>query len=367
MPIDPMIEGCVKDHRLIAGIESDLIRLAQSPEGTEGRQEARDTLVIHNMRMVLKIAYNYGMAHRVDPSMLVADGIDGLLASIDLFNFDRGSKLITYATWWIRQRINKAIGELNMIRLPNDIQTKRTKFIKGYRKEHHTLPSNSEIVNHLIDIGIPRFAAYATVQSMSTPYSGPAGGANYDDCSQQYVDTVKVSSKQEEDLAENMDKKEDIEQLHAALGKIRPDIAQIIMARYGIGVYLRSHSLDEIGAVIGVSKERIRQLEDVGIRTIRSLHKVEDELVWKASYGNENESFYIERSELIIRELGSKSAPGKAAGARSRSPRPCERIAPGSFTRAKSTHTSTPKRATTTERPETDPDLPGYRKRRRTA
>jgi RNA polymerase primary sigma factor len=233
-------------------------------DGERSAEAARDALIRANLRLVVSIAKrysNYGL-----PLLdLIQEGNLGLMRGVDKFDYRRGFKLSTYATWWIRQSISRAIAEQSRtIRIPvhlHDAQRKVRRTAHALLQELGREPKPEEIAARA-ELQVENVLGALTVGkplvSLETPI-GDAGDSHLGD----FLEDPDGVSPSDAAISGNID-----ERTRRVLATLTPREESVLRMRFGIG-HPREHTLEQVGRRYGVTRERIRQIEAKALRRLR--------------------------------------------------------------------------------------------------
>lgn len=231
----------------------------------DGDANAKKTLVEHNLRLVVSIARKYkgvGMSFQD----LVQEGSIGLMRAADKFDPDKGFKFSTYATYWIKQAISRAVAEQNrIIRVPShiiDLASKIKKATETLTQELGHAPTNEQIARFL-KLDAARVKEIKESMNDTLSLDVPIGEDDDADMTDMIQDNRFVSPEA------NLDEQDRHAQIEKVLGTLTDKEAKIIRLRFGLDDG-QPKTLAEIGQVFGCSREWIRLQEEKAMRKLRS-------------------------------------------------------------------------------------------------
>lgn len=228
----------------------------------EGDQEAKDQLIKANLRFVVSIAKKY-VGKGLPLSDLISEGNMGLIAAAEKFDHTKGYHFISYAVWWIRQSIQKAIQEKSkLIRLPMNRLSQYLKVTKYMSEENNY---DKEVIGELFSIDTRYLDKIMNSQKDYVSIYKIVKDDKKEMMLQDIIMDEKFPNPDEEMLMEDL-----IECIKETLSHLTDKEQVIIKHRYGILGY-ETLSLGEIGEKINLSKERIRQIEKRAIRKLRRM------------------------------------------------------------------------------------------------
>jgi len=228
-------------------------------------QAARDALIKANLRLVVNIAKKHCHSRGLPLNDLIQEGNIGLMKAVEKFEYRRGYKFSTYATWWIRQAITRAIADQSRtIRIPvHMVETinKVYKATKDFVQENGRDPSAEELAE-ILDMSISRVTEILKMAGDPISLETPVGSDEESSLSD-FIEDSMSPTPYEEAANTNL-----MEQTRIALSTLTPREEKILRLRFGIGEQ-SDHTLEEVGRSFSVTRERIRQIEAKAINKLR--------------------------------------------------------------------------------------------------
>lgn len=233
---------------------------------SEGDQTALDTLVCSNLRLVVAVAKKY-RGRGLDFLDLIQEGNLGLIKAAEKYDYTRGFRFSTYATWWIKQSISRAItNQSRTVRLPSHIFEELVRLNKTKNKLAKKLnrePTREELISHT---GMDNKLIDLLEKYSNTPLSLDSFAIGDDD------DTsfgLSIPDENIEDFSTTSFNNELKERVHELLETIPVRESTILKMRYGINDENKTYTLEEVGDYLGITRERVRQIESRAIKRLQ--------------------------------------------------------------------------------------------------
>ncbi|MEP6910544.1 MAG: sigma-70 family RNA polymerase sigma factor [Actinomycetota bacterium] len=231
----------------------------------EGDEAAKRRLIECNLRLVMSITRNYTKAG-VPLLDLIQEGNLGLIRAVEKFDYKLGYKLSTYATWWIRQAVTRALADQGRtIRLPVHVAEQTRKVLRARRILAQTLNRDPLIPEIAKESGFPPKRVQELLELIEDPVSleTPVG-----DGESIYGDLIEDTKSDQPDAATS--KMLRSRELAGALRRLNPRMRRVLALRFGLDGET-PQTLEQVGLGLGITRERVRQLESRALRELRQV------------------------------------------------------------------------------------------------
>jgi RNA polymerase primary sigma factor len=248
------------------GLSSDQVKetLRAIEAGEAKAKDAKIEFVKANLRLVISIARRY-LNRGLQFMDLIQEGNIGLMKAVDKFEYQRGYKFGTYATWWIRQAITRAIADqARTIRIPVhmiEIINKLNRTSRTLVQENGGEPTQEEIAKRM---GMSLDKVQKILKITKKPISlGTPIGEEEDSRLEDFIEDKEVISPQDAAISSNF-----LKQIQKVLSTLNEREQKILRMRFGIGEK-QDHTLEEVGQDFDLTRERIRQIEEKALTKLK--------------------------------------------------------------------------------------------------
>lgn len=231
-----------------------------------GDENARNKLIEHNLRLVVSIAKIYN-GYGLPMNDLVQLGNEGLMRAVYKYDVTKGYRFTTYATWWIKQSMTRGIADHSRtIRIPvhmHELMLKIKRATANYISEHYGETPTDEELSKILNIPVEKIEFARKNMEVTVSLSSPVGADDSGDTLGDMIEDDRQSIDNDLNFIYMKELTEELLNTTSLLEKEREVI------KYRFGFYGKTYTLEEVGKIYGVTRERVRQIEARALRKVR--------------------------------------------------------------------------------------------------
>jgi RNA polymerase primary sigma factor len=271
----------------------------------QGNARAREKMIKANLRLVVKIAHDYSN-FGLPLLDLISEGNIGLVKAVERFDPAKGGKLSTYAAWWIKQSIKRALAnQSKTIRLPVHLVDKiaRMRRVAMELEEALQRPPTDEEIAYEMDMSVNKVAHLKSVSVRPASLDAPVGDEDGTEFGDLIGDENSINP------LENLHNKNLVNDLSHLIDELDPRESEIIRLRFGLGGE-KPKTLEEVGEMFDITRERVRQLQNMALNRMRKA------LISKERQRSQEEinEAELERKRMeVLQEFYEKNVESKQA------------------------------------------------------
>lgn len=242
-------------------------KIAQNDEA------ARQRLIEGNLRLVVSIAKRYTSSENFGD--LIQEGNLGLMKAVEYFDYTKGFKFSTYATWWIKQGISRAISDQSRtIRIPSHLyeQVRKMDVVISRYVGNYGVEPTDQMLADMFDVSVETIRERKVIMQDTLSLSQPIRTNDTED-SEELGAFIKDPNVNDEDFTDEVYYKDFLAAVFER-GPLTEREKEIIKYRYGLGPDGRRYTLEEVGKIFGITRERIRQIEGKALRKLKKSREV---------------------------------------------------------------------------------------------